>query len=59
MGRRIALIPNPTKMVAITLAAMRREGDWENEAEDIVNETMVGYVRFFCMFWLFFRFEEL
>ena len=28
-GRRMALIPNPTKIVAKTLAAMRRERDWE------------------------------
>ena len=28
-GRRIALMPNPMKIVAKMLAAMRREDDWE------------------------------
>lgn len=28
-GRRMALMPKAVKMVAKTLAAMRREGEWE------------------------------
>lgn len=36
VGRMMALMPNPTKIVAKTLAAMRRDEDWEKAAEAIV-----------------------